>query len=160
MNQMPSDWLDQLKQEYPHRSGPMSWPRVFLKVRRALMESNWETLIEGVKRYAKYCQEAGIDGSAFVVQPARFFEDEIYLEDLSFCAAEDPKKAEAKRKEADYLARVTVRASGLGISRYADEPAAALETRCRLAETRGPDRLCDGFATRVSDLAQRMRVTK
>lgn len=165
MNALPSDWLDQLKQVYPNRSGPMSWPRVFLKVRRALFESSWESLIEGVKRYARYCQEAGIEGSAFVVAPARFFEDEIYLEDLTFAAAIDPKVAAAKAKEALRWDRASELAAHLSVPRYPQDSLEAFESRIRLAETRPPPRRVSDNAGgelsgRIADLANRLRVAK
>lgn len=137
MNQMPVTWLDELKAAYPKRSGPMSWPRVFLKVRRALLETSWDDCIAGVKRYAKYCQEAGIDGSAFVVAPARFFEDQIYLEELAFSPAEDPNVTEHKRKERARFARAVDDALGMGIKPMPGECAAALETRIMLERTQG-----------------------
>lgn len=122
----------------------MSWPRVFLKVRRALFETSWADCMEGVKRYAKYCQEAGIEGSAFVIAPARFFEDEIYLEDLTFLPTEDPKVAEHKRKESERWARALEAASRLGVGGSVagaeglrpmqGECVAAFETRIRLAQ--------------------------
>src|SRR6185312_3231712 len=101
MNQMPIDWLDVLKVEYPKRSGPMRWPRVFLPVRRALMETSWVDLISGVKRYAEYCKASGKEGSDYVVAPESFFKDEIYLETFEYKAPEDPKVIEARNKEAD-----------------------------------------------------------
>lgn len=169
MNDLPSDWLIQLKRVYPNRSGPMSWPRVFLKVRRALFESNWETLIEGVKRYARYCQEAGIEGSAFVVAPARFFEDEIYLEDLSFCAAEDPKKVESRNREAERFARAREAGVRVGLEPMQGECAAAFETRVSLAQTHGGNRAnhsvgdhaaANALGSRLAGLTDKLRIAK
>lgn len=163
MNELPGDWLDQLKQVYPNRSGPMSWPRVFLKVRRALFESSWESLIEGVKRYARYCQEAGIEGSAFVVAPARFFEDEIYLEDLSFCAAEDPKKVDVRRLESERMQRAVDSAVQAGSTSrpYPQECAAAFETRLAIERNRNGSVSSGGaLGERVRDLASHLRVAK
>lgn len=111
----------------------MSWPRVFLKLRRALIETNWDEIMEGVKRYAKYTQEAGTEGTAFVLTPARFFEDEIYLESLSFQIPEDPKITAHKRKEAEHLGRVEREGILLGLERYPLESIAAFETRIRMS---------------------------
>lgn len=145
----------------------MSWPRVFLKVRRALLETNWDDCIAGVKRYAKYCQEAGIEGSAFVITPARFFEDEIYLEALTFAPAEDPKVAEHKRKEAERRDRAVVSGRALQppVEPYPLESVAAYETRIMLAKNdrgRSDPAMGGGMAinARIASLANRMRIAK
>jgi len=155
----------------------MSWPRVFLKLRRALFETNWEQIMEGVRRYARYCQEAGTEGSAFVVTPARFFEDEIYLEELSFCAPqskEEAARAERKRQEAERMDRAIHSGNRLGLRPVEGECASAFETRIYLASHahRGTDGRGDGsgaggsnagdqrLANRVADLASRMRIAK
>lgn len=176
---MPVTWLDELKAAYPKRSGPMSWPRVFLKVRGALLETRWDDCIAGVKRYAKYCQEAGIEGSAFVITPARFFEDEIYLEDLTFTPAEDPKIVEHRSKEADRLARAREAGARIGLEPMPGECSAAFETRIMLenqrpgrGERRETDhvgasgeselhmRSSESVQQRISSLAHRLRIAK
>lgn len=104
------------------------------------MESNWETCIEGVKRYAKYCQEAGIEGSSFVITPARFFEDEIYLESLQFSQAQDPKKIDAQKKENQRWTEAHLLASRLTpvLEPMQHESVGAFETRVRSAKDAGP----------------------
>lgn len=133
---MPVTWLDELKAAYPKRSGPMSWPRVFLKVRRALLETSWDDCIEGVKRYAKYCQEAGIEGSGFVVAPARFFEDEIYLEDLTFAPAEDPKIIDQRARSLTARIAVEERAREAGIVFDKRDSTESIQTRINLERDR------------------------
>lgn len=166
MNAMPIDWLDQLKREYPKRSGPMSWPRVFLKLRRALIETNWDEIMEGVKRYAKYCQDAGTEGSSFVVAPARFFEDEIYLESLKFeqpQTKEQTAKAEIARKESDRMERCIADAARLGcpLRPYPQESAAAFETRVAIERDRDRTVSSGGdLGERIRGLANHMRIAK
>jgi len=163
MNDLPTDWLDQLKTEYPKRSGPMRWPRVFLPVRRALMDVTWSEIIEGIKRYKAYAIASGKEGSDFVIGPESFFKDEIYKEQFEHKAPQDPKIIEARAKEADFLHRAMEHANLLDIKRYPHESAAALETRCMLAETQRPSKsICSGnsedMASRVTSLTARMRM--
>lgn len=166
MNAMPIDWLDQLKREYPKRSGPMSWPRVFLKLRRALIETNWDEIMEGVKRYAKYCQDAGTEGSSFVVAPARFFEDEIYLESLKFeqpQTKEQTAKAEIARKESDRMERCIADAARLGcpLRPYPHESATAYEHRLRTEQDNQRSvRRGDALGENIRNLTDRMRIAK
>lgn len=140
----------------------MSWPRVFLKVRRALIESSWEECLEGVKRYARYCQEAGIEGSAFVVSPARFFEDEIYLESLTFQAAEDPKVAEHRAKKLAERVRVESEASLCGVQFDSRDSTESIQTRIEIARNQRPSRaaLPPEISTRIGELSARMRIAK
>lgn len=165
MNAMPIDWLDQLKREYPKRSGPMSWPRVFLKLRRALIETNWDEIMEGVKRYAKYCQDAGTEGSSFVVAPARFFEDEIYLESLTFTPAKDPKVAAHEAQAAERWDRASRLANDLSVERYRGDSIDTFEERIRAVQNGRLPQPSQGrtehpLSARITDLANRMRITK
>jgi len=157
MNDMPTDWLDQLKTEYPKRSGPMRWPRVFLPVRRALMDVTWSEIIEGIKRYKAYCQASGKEGSDYVIGPESFFKDEIYLEQFEHKAPQDPKVIEAKRQEAQRWDRAYRDADALacgGLKPYPLESIGAFETRIESARTRVSPRV----AHLVSDLSARMRM--
>ena len=143
MNQMPTDWLDELKREYPKRSGPMRWPRVFLAVRRALLESSWESIMEGVKRYAMYAKASGKEGSDFIATPENFFKDEIYLEELAYEAPKSKKdleQLERRRGEDERLHRANDEAMALGLRQHLGEPVAAYETRIML-EKQKPARL-------------------
>lgn len=176
---LPSDWLDQLKAVYPKRSGPMRWPRVFLPVRRALMETTWDDLISGVKRYAEYCKASGKEGSEFVATPESFFKDEIYLEELLYQPSktkEESRAAEIVARDAERIANA-VRDSGGLLRPMRGECAAAFETRIALERTRGPScaphrpsaepmgttAIRDpvvGLHDRIAHLTDRMRIAK
>lgn len=138
MNQMPTDWLEQIKREYPKRSGPMRWPRVFLPVRRALLETSWDSIMEGVRRYAKYCKDSGKEGSDYVTGPENFFKDEIYLEELEFHAAEDPKITRAAAVAVERMDRAVADGKRLFLAPHPNEPVAAFETRIMLEKQKPP----------------------
>lgn len=173
MNSMPPTWLDELKREYPQRSGPMRWPRVFLPVRRALQETTWDELIAGVKRYAEYCKASGKEGSDYVSSPENFFKDEIYNEVLVWKAPEKPEVIESRNKEADRWRCAREAAGKLSppLEAMPGESVGSFETRISLGIARGPSRqIVQGslqadiqgrdtdLASRISSLAERMRV--
>ena len=65
---LPIDWSEQLQSAYPKRSGPCGWRgmRLMLALRRALMDSSWEEIIDGCKNYKAYCQASGKEGTDYV----------------------------------------------------------------------------------------------
>lgn len=167
MNEMPNDWSEQLQAVYPKRSGPSGWKgmRLMLALRRALMTSTWEEIIDGCKNYAKYCQESGSEGSSFVQAPQRFIEDGSFLEEFTHQAAVDPKIAEIKRKEADRFTRAIEAGSRLGLEPVRGECAAAFETRISLHRNSGPTDgpripVASEIRDRIASLAGRMRIAK
>lgn len=159
-NQTPNDWLEQIKAIYPKRSGPMRWPRVFLPVRRALMETTWDDLIKGVHRYAAYIQASGKAGSDFVTTPENFFKDEIYLEDLVYAIPKDPKLVEYEAHASAQRARVEAEAQAERVSYTPLDSTAAIATRISLAKTRGPDRPVRDIRSDIAGLADRLRMQK
>lgn len=130
--------------------------------------------MEGVRRYAKYCQEAGTEGSSFVVTPARFFEDEIYLEDLKFEPPQTKEEIERGRiRAADERRYVVAKeaAKRYGLTPSPGEPVGSFETRVELARqgisAEGRRHSPDypqverpRVDARISDLANRMRIAK
>jgi hypothetical protein len=165
MNDLPSDWSEQLQSVYPKRSGPSGWrsTKLMLALRRALFDSTWEQIIDGCKNYRKYCQAGGIEGSTFVQAPARYIEEGSYLETFAFQAAEDPKKAESRRVEGEHMQRAVERAvqAGSALRPYPQESAAAFETRIRMEATRQPSvRPREELDGRIRDLANHLRVAK
>lgn len=139
MNALPSDWTAQLQAAYPKRSGPCGWGgmKLMLGVRKALLNTDWETILHGVKGYKSFCEQAGIQGSTFVKTPVNFFEEGVYLEELTFQAKEDPKVSEAKRKEAKRWEEACGNAKRLGppLSPWPQESIGAFESRVKMAAT-------------------------
>lgn len=75
-------WLN-FKLEYPHRGGGQPWTRAVKACKTRLAEGvTWEEIIEGAKRYAKYCEAAGKVGTEIVMHASTFLgPDKRYLED-------------------------------------------------------------------------------
>lgn len=167
MTELPIDWSEQLQAVYPKRSGPSGWKgmRLMLALRRALLDSTWEQILDGCKNYAKYCQESGSEGSSFVQAPQRFIEDGSFLEEFTHQAAVDPKVAEQKRREAERFTRAVEAGSLLGLEPLRGECAASFETRIAMHRNSGPT---DGprgdvsseIRDRIASLAGRMRIAK
>lgn len=167
---MPTDWSDQLRAAYPKRSGPCGWAgmKLMMAVRRALNATHWETIMEGVKGYARYCEQSGKVGSEFVKTPQAFFDEGIYLEELSFQEPEDPRIADKRVRDAAIRSDTERKALALGLQLDRNESTAALKTRISLTESRGNsgERRVDGsnganpLSGRIADLANRLRVAK
>lgn len=137
------------------------------------METTWDDLMQGVKRYAEYCKTSGKEGSDFVVAPESFFKDEIYLETFTHQAAEDPKKADGRRMESERMQRAVDGAiqAGSALRPHPQEPAAAFETRIMLEknnphpQSRGTESSVDGanaarLGSGIANLTARMRIAK
>ena len=133
-----------------------------LSVRRALMATNWERIMEGVKGYAQYARDSGREGSDYVLSPKSFFDDQIYLEQLTYKVPEDPKKIEARQKERERMARAEVAGAALPTPLFAlpGESAAAFETRIMLAQQSKGRNESSRVTSLVSGLAERMRMVK
>ena len=61
MNNMPVDWINQIKAEYPARSGGLGWldMRLMLAVRRALLTHTWEQITDAIKAYKAAMPKSG-----------------------------------------------------------------------------------------------------
>ena len=167
MNDLPVDWSARIEAAYPKRAGPSGWRgmRLMLAIRRALMESTFEEILDGCEKYKAFCQQSGIEGSIYVQAPIRFIEDGCYLEDFVYVRPEKPEVIEARNKEADRWRRAREAAAKLSppLEAYPGESAGSLETRVEMARTRGPDKPAAATADlhgRISSLAERMRIAK
>ena len=140
MNVPPITWSAQLQAVYPARSGPCAWrsSKLLYACRAALSTSTWQEIIEGCQRYALYCAAAGKLGTDYVKTPLNFIEGGCYLETFTYKAPEDPKKAEAKRKEQERWNRALADGArvngGKGIKPMPLESVDAYETRMRFAQ--------------------------
>jgi hypothetical protein len=167
MHELPQDWTKQLIEAYPARSGPCGWGgmRLMLSVRRALNETSWERIMEGVRGYAQYARESGKEGSEFIVAPKTFFDDAIYLEQLTYKVPENPQKIEARAKEQERMDRAVRAGSTLEPALFPmpGESAAAFETRIMLAQQRpiqGHQPGISRIGSAVTSLKERMRMAK
>ena len=136
MNNMPVDWINQIKAEYPARSGGLGWldMRLMLAVRRALLTHTWEQITDAIKAYKAYCQQSGKEGSELVLKPKSWFEQGGYAEEWRYQVKQDPVAIE-KARQSDALDRRADEAGArVGLTRHALESRAAFETRVRMAE--------------------------
>jgi hypothetical protein len=162
MHELPQDWNKQLMRDYPARSGPCQWGsmKLMIAIRRGLMTTSWEEMLEGVRRYAQYARDSGKEGSEFILSPKTFFDDQCFLEQFTYQVPEDPKKIEARQKEKERMARAEVAGAALDPPLFAlpGESAAAFETRIMLAQqTKVGGNNSSRLAGTVSSLAARLR---
>lgn len=67
------DWMPEFRRRYPRRSGSHRWDDARKAANARLAEGHDpETILAGADRYARYCQAAGITGTAMVQQGATF----------------------------------------------------------------------------------------
>ena len=154
MNDLPANWSELIQKAYPTRSGPSGWRgmRLMLAIRRALMESTFEEILDGCEKYKAFCQQSGIEGSIYVQAPIRFIEDGCYLEDFVYVRPEKPEVIEARNKEADRWRRASEAAAKLSppLEAYPGESVGAFETRVALTECRGPARRSQAESAQVA----------
>lgn len=82
---LPSDWLEQIKKEYPKRWGDQGWVHVRSLVPRALtLGATWEKILAGTRAYNRYCIERNIVGTEFVKQARTFYgPQQLWAEDYT-----------------------------------------------------------------------------
>lgn len=164
MNDLPLDWSAQLQSAYPKRSGPCGWTsvRLMLALRSALQQSTWEQIIDGCKRYKRYCEQSGKEGTDFVQNPLRFIADGCYAEAFEYKAPET--KEQKERRELAERDRERINKT-LEVGRRLIPPvlplpgdtAASYETRVRMAadnhkDSGKPASLNRGMAELVNQL--------
>lgn len=133
-----------------------------LAVRRALLDSTFEEVLSGCENYKTYCQASGIEGSSFVQAPQRFIEDGSFLEEFTYKAAEDPRIAEQKSREAARRSKVESAARLAGIGFDIRDSTASIQTSIDLAASRGngSGAVHPEVSGRISELTARMRIAK
>lgn len=159
MNVLPLSWSEDLQAVYPKRSGPCGWRgmKLMLALRRALMDSTFEQVINGCENYRTYCRAAGIEGTDFVQSPLRFISDGSFAEEFTYKAPQDPKVLESQTRAADRDVRARERGDRVGLVRDRLESVGAFETRCMLEETKPATH---DIRQRIGSLTDRMRVSK
>jgi hypothetical protein len=87
--------FDELKQIYPKRAGDQGWSKATKACNARLKNgSTWNEILDGVRRYAAYCEATDIIGTQFVKQAASFCGPECH-----FTLPWDPPRNKAERKQ-------------------------------------------------------------
>lgn len=68
-----SEAVERLRFVYPKRAGSQPWQRALKACNARLAEGHgWAEILDGVDRYAAFARTTGIEGTAYVMQAARF----------------------------------------------------------------------------------------
>lgn len=148
---LPTDWLDQLKREYPRRDGPQWW----LRVRTLLPQSfsagaTWEDVLEGTRAYRAYCDRQQMTGTQYVKPACNWYDyrTQGWTEDYA-----PPQKPKTQKEIGEERRMEALLARGAACAFRPPSPvesADVYETALRLAEreraaspsgpaNRGPD---------------------
>jgi hypothetical protein len=80
--QLPTDYVEQLKREYPCRDGDNGWIAVRTLIPRALSAgTTWERILAGTKAYKAHCDKKGLTGTELVKQARTFYGPGQYFEE-------------------------------------------------------------------------------
>jgi hypothetical protein len=70
-----TETLDAIKLAYPDFAGRADWTTALHHVAIRVEECGAQALLDGVKRYAAYCEGGGVSSTKFVMSPGKFFSD-------------------------------------------------------------------------------------
>lgn len=71
---LPEDWLEILKREYPRRAGGQGWGKARAGCLARIKEGHtWEKILRGTQGYGHHCTATGICNTGFVKQAATFY---------------------------------------------------------------------------------------
>jgi hypothetical protein len=107
LNEIPEDWLEVLKTEYPRRHGGNGWHALKKIVPARLSEGfTWEDILNGTRSYKKYCIRTGIAGTIYVKQARTFFGpdcwfDEDYDEPVKEVVYRQPEQQTEEQRRID-----------------------------------------------------------
>lgn len=118
MNNLPDDWLPQIKAIYPKRQGGQGWGALERLLKSHLSQGiTWEEIMAGTRSYAAWVQYSGKAGSELVKQARTFYgRDAWFLEDYEIPTTSynyrkpppdetDKERAENQRKFDEQIAR-------------------------------------------------------
>lgn len=72
---LPRDWLDILKREYPRRDGPHWWMRVRTLLPQSFSAgATWDEVLAGTRAYRAYCDRQGITGTQYVKPACNWYD--------------------------------------------------------------------------------------
>jgi hypothetical protein len=79
---LPTDYVEQLRREYPQRLGDNGWIAVRTLIPRALSAgATWERILCGTRAYRAHCDSTGKTGTELVKQARTFFGPQQYWEE-------------------------------------------------------------------------------
>jgi len=130
---LPPDYVEQLKKEYPRRDGDNGWVHVRTLIPRALTAgATWERILAGTRAYKAYCDKNGKTGTELVKQARTFFGPNQFWDEW---ADMEPVKTPRQAAEEVRWAALRVRAEACGFrSPTAVESPDVYETAMRQAE--------------------------
>ncbi len=131
--QLPTDWLEQLKREYPKRDGDNGWIAVRTLVPRALSAgATWDRIMAGTKAYRVHCESTDKSGTAYVKQARTFYGPEQYFDEWADML---PVKTQKQIAEEARWVMLKDRAAACGFRQPSSvESEGAYETSLRFAE--------------------------
>lgn len=111
--QLPNDWLEVLKKEYPSRDGDNGWVHVRTLVPRAVMTMGvrWDRILAGTRAYKAHCDRKGLTGTELVKQAKTFYGPAMYFDE--WADMQPVKSAQESRDEAKWL-KLRARADACG----------------------------------------------
>ena len=122
---LPKDWLQQIREAYPKRTGGQGWGHVKKRLPNLVQGGeSFDDMIAGCESYSRMLKDTGKYGTEFVMQARTFFgPGEWWLEayDLQAC---------------EYVKTLDDKAAEVGISRQENETDESLEKRIGTAETK------------------------
>ena len=137
------EWLESIREEYPRRKGGQKWPLAEDRIRAIVKSGQAEPsqLLDGVKRYARFCQAEALVGTSKVMQAATFFGagTKGWEEEWSTDGPDDQEEVKRLRRQLDGYADAQGWIKGQLMSEHnltEDEYYARLETRARAAADR------------------------
>lgn len=81
-SELPSDYLEILKSEYPKRLGDQGWIHVRTLVPRALSAgATWERILKGTRAYRMHCDGTNKTGTELTKQARTFYGPGQYWEE-------------------------------------------------------------------------------
>jgi hypothetical protein len=82
---LPTEYLDLLKANYPRRKGGQGWADTARLVAQHITKGHsWESILAGSRAYKDFCDREGLTGTEYVKQAATFFgKGQWWAEDYS-----------------------------------------------------------------------------
>ena len=115
MEQMPTDYLEEIRKVYQSRQGHQGWEQVRTLIPRlcGMWNIPWNTVLKGAENYRTYVDRQGKNGSDYVKVAANFFSDR----DMLFAEyADKDMRTEQQIKQDTLWSDLDQRATVLGIT--------------------------------------------
>ena len=131
--ELPSDYVEILKKEYPRRLGDNGWLHVRTLVPRAVtMGATWARILAGTRAYKAHCDSTAKTGTELVKQARTFYGPSQYFDEW---ADMEPIQTPRQSAEAARWAGLRARSEAIGFrAPTAVETTDSYETVLRRAE--------------------------